>query len=432
METRDDVSDQSFHFPEEILLEILVKLPFKSVSRFRCVSKNWLSSISDASFFPCFISRSKDSPPFTLIFQCDNYSGMHGFVSTGNTLKNISSPFPSDQIPGLKVVATINDLILYQSNCHVSVYFVANPYRRQCVRLPIHSRRRSCGYTGLISFVRNGITSYNVVRIIKDHDNTFSDAQLSLNLETFSSENGEWRNFKPKICMFNMEIDARPCIVFKGVLHWICNRMTTLLAYDPRNNPDRCRFISIPKEAYNMNGMNAILGISCENLYYFEMNRISIEGYKLPGWKLWVLKDYGRGEWSLDQEGKERGIEALDVLCNVLSTYSPLVPVAFHPWNKEIVYFWYEGYILTFNVKKGWFEDKFSTFSSGRMVSTWEIFPLLMPLCPTQIPEPQWDGNIAEVKADTEQWNSWAWKMNMFFFCHLYVNMKNVFPFHFC
>ncbi|KAL0421033.1 UNVERIFIED_CONTAM: hypothetical protein Slati_3126200 [Sesamum latifolium] len=188
--------------------------------------------------------------------------------------------------------------------------------------------------------------------------------------------------------------------------------MTALLAYDPCRSPDECRFISIPNEAYNMNGMNAILGVSGENLYYFEMFGISIQEHKLPGWKLWVLKDYKRGNWSLDQEGKERKIESICAVLNVLSTYSPLFPVAFHPWDKDIVYFWYEGYILTFSVKKGWFEDKLSSFRSESMVATWEIFPLSMPLCPTQLPQPQWDNNklamFADVKPDTEQSNSWA------------------------
>lgn len=64
-----------------------------------------------------------------------------------------------------------------------------------------------------------------------------------------------------------------------------------------------------------------------------------------------------------------------------------------------MVYFWYEGYVLTFDTRKGWFEEKLSTFSSSAgVVSTWEIFPLLMPLCPTQVPQPEWGGNIEEVK----------------------------------
>ncbi|XP_020548802.1 F-box protein At5g49610-like [Sesamum indicum] len=379
MEKEEDVTGRSVHFPEEILLEILVRLPAESIFRFRCVSKNWRCLISDPSFFSCYVERSQQSPPFAFIFQC-----------------------------GLKVEATSNDLILYQSNFQEPVYFLANSFTRKCVKIPMHCSRRSYGATGLISCVRNGITSYNVVRLVKSCDSS----GFCLNLETFSSENGAWRSFKMKHCTFNVELDARPCVVYKGVLHWICNRMTALLAYDPGRSPDECRFISIPNETYNGNGINAILGVSGENLYYFEMFGISIQERELPRWKLWVLKDYKSGEWSLDQEGKERKIESISAVSNVLSTYSPLFPVALHPWNKDIVYFWYEGYILTFSVKKGWFEDKLSSFRSESIVAMWEIFPLSMPLCPTQLPQPQWDSSklamFADVKPDTEQRNSWA------------------------
>ncbi|KAL2226097.1 UNVERIFIED_CONTAM: F-box protein [Sesamum indicum] len=408
MEKEEDVTGRSVHFPEEILLEILVRLPAESIFRFRCVSKNWRCLISDPSFFSCYVERSQQSPPFAFIFQCGNYKGMHCFVSSLNTLHNFSSPFFSDHFPGLKVEATSNDLILYQSNFQEPVYFLANSFTRKCVKIPMHCSRRSYGATGLISCVRNGITSYNVVRLVKSCDSS----GFCLNLETFSSENGAWRSFKMKHCTFNVELDARPCVVYKGVLHWICNRMTALLAYDPGRSPDECRFISIPNETYNGNGINAILGVSGENLYYFEMFGISIQERELPRWKLWVLKDYKSGEWSLDQEGKERKIESISAVSNVLSTYSPLFPVALHPWNKDIVYFWYEGYILTFSVKKGWFEDKLSSFRSESIVAMWEIFPLSMPLCPTQLPQPQWDSSklamFADVKPDTEQRNSWA------------------------
>ncbi|KAK4430022.1 F-box protein [Sesamum alatum] len=405
METEEDVSDQGFHFPEDILLEILVRLPADSIFRFRCVSRNWRCLISDPSFLSCYVARSQESPPFAFIFQCGKYRGMHLFLSAFNTLQNFSSPFFSDHFPGLKVEATSNDLILYRSDFQEPVYFVANSFSRKCVKFPMHSSRRSIGPTGLISRARNGMTSYNVVRVVKSCDSS----RFCLNLETFSSENGGWRSFKAKNCTFNVELDARPCVVYKGVLHWICNKMTALLAYDPCRSSDEFRFISIPNEAYNMNGMNAILGVSGENLYYFEMFGISIQERKLPGWKLWVLQDYKRGEWSLDQEGKERKIESICAVSNVLSTYSPLFPVAFHPWNKDIVYFWYEGYVLTFSVKKGWFEDKFSSVRSESIVSTWEIFPLSMPLRPTQLPQPQWDSSklamFADVKPDTDQRN---------------------------
>lgn len=386
-----EISDQTFDFPDDILIQILLKLPIRSVFKFRSVSKNWLSLISDHSFIPQFVSHSEDSPPFMLIFQMHCYKETLGFVCMGNVINKFASPFLCNQTEDLKIVATSNDLILYQSTYLEAVYYVANPFTRQRVRLPSLNRRRSlgCSKAGLMSYVRDGIASYNVVRVVKDHDSTSADAKLCLNIEILSSERDECRSFETRDCDFDgVEFDARPCIVFQGVLHWSCNRMTALLAYDPCSSCDQCRLTSIPNEAY-MSGMNANLGTSCGELYYFEMGGISIEGGKLPGWKLWLMRDYTRGEWRLDQEGKQRKIECLGVVSNVLSTYSRLLPIALHPWKKDVVYFWYEGYVLTFDTRKGWFEEKLSTFSSSAgVVSTWEIFPLLMPLCPTQVPEP--------------------------------------------
>ncbi|PIN13287.1 hypothetical protein CDL12_14093 [Handroanthus impetiginosus] len=350
-----ELSDQSFHIPEEILREILLKLPPKSLFRFRCVSKNWLSVISHPSFFTYYISHSKYSysPPFMIIFQGGQKRGIHSFVSICNTLKSFKFPILSDRISGLKVKATSDDLILYELYRQEHVYFIVNPFTNQILTLPKHSETKSYGLTGLTSYVKNGITSYSVVRLVKDCKKT------SLNLEVFSSQRGEWRNLEPRICTFNVEVDERPCVEFRGKLHWICNKMTTLLACDPCSNEcsNECRFFGIPNEAYIMKGKNAILGVSGEDLFYFEMNRISIQECKFPRWKLWVMKDYEQGEWSLIKEGKERKIETFGVLCNVLLTYSALLPIMFHRWDKDLVYFWHEGYVLSFNVRTGWFED---------------------------------------------------------------------------
>uniref|UniRef100_A0ACD5UL81 Uncharacterized protein n=1 Tax=Avena sativa TaxID=4498 RepID=A0ACD5UL81_AVESA len=47
--------------PEELVLEILIRLPVKSLRRFKCVSKAWRATISDPSFIRSHLQRSASS-----------------------------------------------------------------------------------------------------------------------------------------------------------------------------------------------------------------------------------------------------------------------------------------------------------------------------------------------------------------------------------
>lgn len=49
--------------PEWLLTEVLCRLPLESVFRFKCVSKQWLSLITDPCFSRFYISRASSQPP---------------------------------------------------------------------------------------------------------------------------------------------------------------------------------------------------------------------------------------------------------------------------------------------------------------------------------------------------------------------------------
>ena len=46
----------NLHFPDEIVLEILTRLPVNSLLRFRCVCKNWYSYITNPNFISTHLS----------------------------------------------------------------------------------------------------------------------------------------------------------------------------------------------------------------------------------------------------------------------------------------------------------------------------------------------------------------------------------------
>ncbi|KAF3668649.1 putative F-box protein CPR30-like isoform 2 [Capsicum annuum] len=50
------------HLVDEILMEILVRLPVRSLCKFKCVSKYWRTLISDSYFKMMHLNRGKNDP----------------------------------------------------------------------------------------------------------------------------------------------------------------------------------------------------------------------------------------------------------------------------------------------------------------------------------------------------------------------------------
>ncbi|CAH8355504.1 unnamed protein product [Eruca vesicaria subsp. sativa] len=63
----DDDRSQPNHIPFDLTLEILSRLPAKSIMRYRCVSKLWSSFTTLPSFINSFTSRSTSRPPRLLL-----------------------------------------------------------------------------------------------------------------------------------------------------------------------------------------------------------------------------------------------------------------------------------------------------------------------------------------------------------------------------
>ncbi|XP_026437392.1 putative F-box protein At1g47300 [Papaver somniferum] len=148
--------------PEGILFEIFLKLPWKSINRFKCVSKVWLSIISDPNFMKNKFKTLFIEPKPWVIFSNHVIPNQHHpsdiiipsrlfhtqFMSSGNELSGydgfsfnfLRKSYGSDaQHRILHVLASRSGLVL----CSVinyskesTDYFVCNPITNESVSLP--------------------------------------------------------------------------------------------------------------------------------------------------------------------------------------------------------------------------------------------------------------------------------------------------------
>ncbi|KAK2664849.1 hypothetical protein Ddye_003427 [Dipteronia dyeriana] len=182
-------------FSEDLLIEILCRLPIKSLIMFKCVSRSWNSLISNVCI-PRISSMSSPLSGFLFRFSpmtprmdyvsysdeviTDNDATSNGFVEA------YSSLLPSKYSP-YHVVNCCNGLILLVSES-VCRYYVCNPAIKQCVAIP-KARAHAKAHNALIAFDPHESSHYKVICFPNSlHCPAFKTPELDI----FSSETRKW------------------------------------------------------------------------------------------------------------------------------------------------------------------------------------------------------------------------------------------------
>lgn len=185
---------------EELMIEIFLRLPVKSLVRCKCVAKKWNNLITSPEFtrlrVPCF------NPARGLFLLCHSFliNPFHEFVPF--TLENpIQSPFHKlifvDDPCGIRILQSCNGLLLC---CSFRVrgpnenYYVYNPTTQQFVTLPRlegHGQISKAVIGMKLAFDPWKSPNYKVI-CIRLSDEVFPDDQ-HYQVEIYSSEVKQWR-----------------------------------------------------------------------------------------------------------------------------------------------------------------------------------------------------------------------------------------------
>ncbi|XP_014517971.1 putative F-box protein At1g32420 [Vigna radiata var. radiata] len=287
--------------PFDVMINILKRVPVKSLIRFKCVSKEWLNILERSPFFTkqhlehfaannalLLLQRIHRQPrpePFSTCF-----IGPHHDLIDESHLSHIVSP-------SAKILASCNGLLCLRHNIGLSIL---NPATRQIRQVPI---------TNLLAFNYVGFgfnplaNDYKIIRIsmcvfAPDDQVVVLDNIRVDRVEVYSLASSLWR-----------EIDAEKlqplCIVscsvaITGTIFWLANTITSA------SNPDSEFVVSfdigrdlftlvngppIPNSPYHPYNNN-ILAVCNDKLAMFRNYIVGAFESGSCSFDLWVLEDF--------------------------------------------------------------------------------------------------------------------------------------------
>nr|XP_011460743.1 PREDICTED: F-box/kelch-repeat protein At3g23880-like [Fragaria vesca subsp. vesca]XP_011460744.1 PREDICTED: F-box/kelch-repeat protein At3g23880-like [Fragaria vesca subsp. vesca] len=230
--------------PQELIPEILIRLPTKSLIKFTSVCKSWNSTIKDPKFIRTHTLNLNDRNATHLLllhavhcqrywsrteervqisgFQEDTYSLLHDDTAVSE-YRNIELPLVLDKKlinPCFRVVGTCNGLVLLADDFgeYGHTIVIWNPSVRKYVTLPKFSTRRK--YDASLGLGYDAIgNDYKVVRLT-DHIDECEPDECRSKAQVYSLAKGAWSMLRPVPDCF-LPDEFYGLVFVKGALHWV-------------------------------------------------------------------------------------------------------------------------------------------------------------------------------------------------------------------
>ncbi|KAH7851056.1 hypothetical protein Vadar_006779 [Vaccinium darrowii] len=354
-------------FSDDIVLELLLRLPVKSVMRFKCVSSEWNDMISAAAFRKNYLSRHTKNSPTGFFYHREapmfsetgyNLYGPAKFINTTTTEVKTREFQSLDYLQEFGyVMASSKGLLLLSKD--PNSYHVFDPVSKKCIKLPEPLKKLPRATVGFICHEQECTDGHNInvhslsYKVVRIGFEFCSYKAKTWVVETYSSNTSKWKKYKivaPLEFNFGPQLAAK---VIGGVYHWWSRLTNSILAYNPDNNPKG--HVKLIKSPWDM-------GIDAGGFTDIEgtQNRC-LQLYKIGAWiEVWVLEGKQEGGSYLDEDEDvvevnrwtlahrislwEIGVKPSDVYVNLL----PL-PILISPWNPHIIFYQSPDKLLSYD-----------------------------------------------------------------------------------
>ncbi|GMI76462.1 hypothetical protein like AT3G06240 [Hibiscus trionum] len=223
---RPRIMASSLSLPKNTITDILSRLPVKSLTRFKSVSKNWADLTSNPAFIATHLRRSSPDP-YLLIRRYHSQSGWdYGIWLITDPTLNFGTQLLriplEDSLPRFpKIAGSVDGLVCLDiSPCYASDFLMWNPGTKQFKHLPLPLITSSRDNPIWMVFYGFGFDSFNndykLVRIVSFRGN---DASPFLRVEVYSWREGVWKEIEERFELA-MLCGGQDGVVVDGCLNW--------------------------------------------------------------------------------------------------------------------------------------------------------------------------------------------------------------------
>ncbi|CAE5980346.1 unnamed protein product [Arabidopsis arenosa] len=338
-------TSNSTNVSEAMVIEILARLPLRSISRFKLVCKTWKLAIESVYFRRLFVSlHQNSSSSWSLLCGKKELINLHG-CETWGLPKSLASYFPNTVTGNLCYAASSSGLVLMHRSNEAS--YVGNPVLQQWLRIPVPPYPYVTIVLGLVMRLdEDGIVlGFKVVKLaslVPRRD----ESSTCLCLCLYSSETGIWtckRLHCPRyFTSLSSPMSLNGTLYLSQTSFDLAAQPGALMAHDFYSESDLCRVILLPDHNLNHN-RDFKRGLTTSRGSVMYIKTLAQQGDNLlKVWRL-MINDSEDESWQILWE--------IHVPFDDIRYY---VPMAMHPFDDNIVYLWSQenNYLVSCNLRR--------------------------------------------------------------------------------
>ncbi|CAN6551487.1 unnamed protein product [Malus baccata var. baccata] len=328
-----------------IVMDILSRLPIKTLFDCRCVCKSWLTLISDPQFSLLCTSRSpigiliKTFPPKSITRRLDFTQIEESSGSRFRYEKMRFTPKFSLPISEFNLINSCNGLVCLSGPERGDLLYVCNPILGEFITVPRSDRARP-NFTSVGLGFSVGTNEYKVLQTFVPLSEPISNDRCSYEAEIYTIGTGVWRSIGSASGSLGCQLPFNAYL--HGALHWV-SRGSDVSELINSFNFEREQFQAVAPPSYF--GPLEKQFSDCLKLGVLEGCLVlCVFGDDSSKFVMWVMKEYGvRETWT-----KTLVIENLyprELSCDL---YEPMVFLR----NGEIVMSYNDWAVVCYNQKR--------------------------------------------------------------------------------